>query len=262
MTVTIGVPFRGDPGMLAQCVGSLLKQTHTDLRVLVIGDGQDPELSTRDSRVDVIELEENRGSYFSRAVALAATDTTHHAIVDADDWVEPHWLETLLDTGADAVQHGSRIVERRGHTPEIVQWRHARSSLNSKLMHYTSHTGVYETERLRAAGGYSPAFRMGYDSLLVSVLRIQGEVAIVDEPLYHRRIHKESLSQHGSTKIGSPARLAVRAQLDKAYRKILRLRANPEKVENIIDSLTPAHLWDEVEHYARKVSGGQLQSTA
>src|SRR5690606_32042422 len=102
--LAVGAPFVGDTRMLTQCAKSLLAQTHKDLRVLVVGDGQAPGLRTRDSRVHVYKLPTNRGSYFARAVALAATETPFHGVVDSDDWVDPEWAERLLATGGDAVQ--------------------------------------------------------------------------------------------------------------------------------------------------------------
>ena len=254
MTLTVGVPFVGDARMLSQCVRSLLRQTYTDVRVLVIADGAPARLRVRDSRVHVYRLPRNRGSYFARAVALAATKTSHHGVVDADDWVDPTWAETLLATGADAVQHGARWVEKAGEEPHVQVWKHARRPLATKLLHYSSHTGIYRTERLREAGGYSPAYRVGYDSLLSAVLRMLGDVAVVDDPLYHRRLHAASLSHAPDTRIGSPERVRVRAELDTAYRKAYRLRSDPVQVRQIVDGLTPTHLWDEVAHHAQKAA--------
>lgn len=252
--LTVGVPFVGKDEMLDQCVQSLMKQTHKDLRVLVIGDGQEPQLRTSDSRVHVYTLPENRGSYFARAVALAATETPHHGVVDSDDWVDPEWAETLLATGGDAVQHGSRWVEQNGRMPYVEPWKHARRPLATKLLHYSSHTGIYRTERLREAGGYSPAFRVGYDSLLSAVLRLLGPVAVVDEPLYHRRLHGASLSHAPSTRIGSPRRVKVRETLDAAYRKCYRMQDSPDQIQQIVGELTPSHLWDEVAYHAEKAA--------
>jgi glycosyltransferase involved in cell wall biosynthesis len=254
--ITVGVPFFGDPAMLARCVKSLRGQTHKDLRILVIGDGQKPGLRVRDSRVQVHTLPANRGAYFTRAVALAATDTPWHGVVDSDDWVDPGWAETLLAAGGDAVQHGSRWVEQEGQPAEAQVWRHARRPLARNLLHYTSHAGIYTTARLRDAGGYSPAYRVGYDSLLVSVLRILGPIKIVDEPLYHRSVHGASLSRAEATKIGSPYRVGVREELDVVYRKAYRLRSKPERVRQIVAELTPEALWDEVAEQAEKVRRG------
>lgn len=252
--ITIGIPFYGDEEMLVKCVQSLLNQTHKDFRILVIGDGKEPRLSCGDSRVDVYTLPENRGAYFARAVALEATDTAFHGVVDADDWVEPHWLETMLGTGASAVQHGTRFVEE-GDSSTVQVWKHARRELATKLIHYTSHTGVYETQRLRQVGGYCPTYRVGYDSLLCSVLRLDGPVEIVDEPLYHRRVHKESLTQAASTRIGSAHREPIKRKLDATYRRMYRLRQHPHRMWAQLSVLTPPHLWEEVRTYAEKVNG-------
>lgn len=256
VTVTIGIPFYGDGEMLGFCLRSLYRQTAQDFRVLIIADGKEPDLShiPNDSRFDLYTLPENRGPYFARAVALAATTTSHHAVVDADDWVEPHWLETMLGTGASAVQHGSRFVEE-GNVTTVQEWKHARRELATKLLHYTSHTGVYETERLRQAGGYSPAFRMSYDSLLVSVLRLQGEVAIVDEPLYHRRVHNSSLTQAPATRIGSAEREPIKRKLDATYRRMFRERSRPKRMMMVLNALTPAQMWDEVNFHSERANG-------
>lgn len=259
MCTTIGVPFFGNSAMLGECLRSLEKQTVDDFRVLVIGDGQEPDSRDipNDSRFEVYTLPKNRGSYFARAVSLEATTTENHAVIDADDWVEPHWLETMLqgrleETGA--VQHGVRIVEKLKSEPEVVVWKHARRPLATRLLHYTSHTGLYKTERLREAGGYSPAFRVSYDSLLVSILRLQGPVDIVDEPLYHRRIHADSLTMAPATRIGSAHREPIKRKLGAAYRKMYRLRNRPAQLRSVINSLTPSELWDEVRTHAQKVN--------
>lgn len=254
--LTVAVPFRGDMFMLRKCVTSLRAQTFRDLRILVIGDGQKPGLRTTDSRVQVYTLPTNKGAYFARAVALAATTTPFHGVVDADDWVEHEWAETLLATGADAVQHGCRFVEQHGRPTEIVPWKRARRPVHPKLGHYTSHAGIYGTERLRAAGGYSPAFRIGYDSFLSSILRLLGPVAIVDRPLYHRRVHDTSLTQAADTRIGTQYRERIREQLGAAYRRAYRVRHRPEQVREVVAELTPSYLWDEVAAHAEKARAG------
>ena len=94
---------------------------------------------------------------------------------------------------------------------------------------------------------------MSYDSLLVSVLRLQGPVEIVDEPLYHRRIHSGSLTMAPATRIGSAQREPIKRRLDAAYRRMYRVRNSPSRVQAILDSLTTAQLWEEVRTHAEKV---------
>lgn len=207
----------------------------------------------RDSRIDVCRLKENKGAYFARAVALAATSTRYHAVIDADDWVEKHWLSTLLAQRASIVQHGSRFVERDGHDSYVKEWKNSRKAVTSQLTHYTSHTGLYKTNVLRRVGGYSPNFKVGYDSFLCAILRLTEDVAIVDEPLYHRYQHMNSLCNARETRIRGPYREANRAVLQKAYKEAYTQRNNINAIKRTALKLTPAHLWDEVEAYAKTV---------
>lgn len=253
MSVTVGIPFYGDASYLRRCLDSLIKQTHDDFRILVVADGAEVGTLPADSRIDVCQLAENKGAYFARAVALSATTDDYHAVIDADDWVEPHWLETLLARDADVVQHGCRFVERDGHAAYVKPWRNARKPINSQLLHFTSHTGLYRTERLREVGGYNPAFRVGYDSLMCMFIRLTGEVDIVDEPLYHRFQHMKSLCNAKETRIRGPYRLENRKILLEAYRKAYAKRSSVDAIREIALSLAPAHLWDEVEDYAKRV---------
>lgn len=54
------------------------------------------------------------------------------------------------------MQHGVRIVEKLKSDPEVVVWKHARRDLATRLIHYTSHTGLYKTERLRRLAVTAP----------------------------------------------------------------------------------------------------------
>ena len=160
--------------------------------------------------------------------------------------LKPSWLRvvTLCSTARGGSRAGRSRVCRCGSTP---------AGSGHQALHYSSHTGIYRTDRLRDAV-VSPAYRVGYDSLLSAVLRMLGPVEVVDEPLYHRRLHAASLSHAPGTKIGSPERRRVRAELDVAYRKAYRMRSNPRRIRQIIAGLTPTHLWDEVTHHAQKAS--------
>nr|AMP54259.1 glycosyl transferase family 2 [uncultured bacterium]AMP54297.1 glycosyl transferase family 2 [uncultured bacterium]AMP54373.1 glycosyl transferase family 2 [uncultured bacterium]AMP54412.1 glycosyl transferase family 2 [uncultured bacterium] len=241
--------------MLRQCVKSLLDQTYPDIRIIVVVDGGPRAMLPRDSRIDVVHVGKNRGAYFCRAVALAATSSKYHAVVDSDDWVEPDWLDTMMSTMGDtgAVQHGSRLEAMQGRSPRAAKWVRARQEPSSIFTHFTSHTGVYETQRIINAGGYSPNYRTSYDSLLNGILRLQGEVAICDRALYHRRIHSESLTQRPETRLRSDYRERVRQRLREAWDLAWKYRDIPGSSKAVALSLTPDTMWSEVRHWANKV---------
>lgn len=120
------VPVYNVADLLSRCVDSLLAQTYEDVRIVLVDDGstddcpaicdryaeQDPRVTSlhrtngglsaaRNTGIDhVFSIEEpSRGRYI--------------AFVDSDDWVEPGYVESMLETleasGADAAQCGHFI---------------------------------------------------------------------------------------------------------------------------------------------------------
>lgn len=254
MTVTVAIPFHGDRDMLRRCVRSMLDQTHRDLNVLVIADGMKTGLRCRDSRLHVYELPENRGAYYARAVALAATDTPWHAVIDADDWAEPEWLETLLDTGSDIVWQRNRIDEHPGES-RIMTWRRADDIPGPTLVHTASHTGLYRTDCIREYGGYNPSYRIGWDTLMVGILRITGPFELIDKPLYHRTVHSASLTMHADTGTRSNTRRRNRQHLREIFLRAWTVRHDIDAVGDIIDATFEPHLMAEVEAHASRIRG-------
>ena len=99
--VTASIPCFRANRYVRKAVESLLSQTHSDLTVVVVNDGQDnppwAELAhIRDPRLVRFSLERNRGPYFVHQVVLAASDTPYFLIQDADDWSAAHRVRTLL----------------------------------------------------------------------------------------------------------------------------------------------------------------------
>lgn len=121
--VNIVVPVYNVADLLSRCVDSLLAQTYEDVRIVLVDDGstddcpaicdryaeQDPRITSlhrtngglsaaRNTGIDhVFSIEEpSRGRYI--------------AFVDSDDWVEPGYVESMLETleayDADAAQCG------------------------------------------------------------------------------------------------------------------------------------------------------------
>lgn len=254
MSVTVSIPFHGDRDMLRRCVRSILDQTHRDLRILVIADGMKTGLRYRDSRLHVYELPENRGAYYARAVAQAATDTPWHAVIDADDWVEPEWLDVMLDTGADIVWQRSRIDEHADRS-KVMTWRNADRVPGPTLIHTSSHTGLYRTEALREYGGYNPAYRIGWDTLMVGILRLTGPFEVIDKPMYHRTIHAASLTNAVDTGIQSETRRRNREHLREIFLRAWKVRHNPDAVGEIVDDTFDPELAAEVEAHAANIRG-------
>ena len=99
--ISIIVPVYNAEKYLPACMDSLLGQTYGELEVILVNDGSKDgsarlcdTYAARDSRVQVIH-QENQGVSAARNVGLDHAKGKYVAFVDADDYVEPDYLERL-----------------------------------------------------------------------------------------------------------------------------------------------------------------------
>ncbi len=100
--ITVVVPTYNSGPRIATAMYSLLGQSWTNLEILIMDDCSPPSndkylrrFEEMDSRVRVVKLVENRGTYFARNVAMAEHASGEFLTVhDDDDWSHPRKLET------------------------------------------------------------------------------------------------------------------------------------------------------------------------
>ena len=100
--VSIIVPVYNKERFLRDCVDSLLRQTHTNIEVMLIDDGSPDQCgnicdqyASADSRVRVIH-QANSGVSAARYNGVAAATGDWACFVDADDNLPDHGIEALL----------------------------------------------------------------------------------------------------------------------------------------------------------------------
>ena len=101
MLISVIVPIYKVEKYLAQCVDSILSQTHRDLEIILVDDGSPDgcgamcdDYAKRDSRVRVIH-KENGGLSDARNAGLAVCTGDYIGFVDSDDYIAPDMYETL-----------------------------------------------------------------------------------------------------------------------------------------------------------------------
>lgn len=173
--INVIVPVYGVEACLEKCVGSLLCQTYSRLRVILVDDGSPdkcPQIcdgyAAADSRVIVMHRE-NGGLSAARNSGLdllysgkVQEPGEYIAFVDSDDYVAPDYLETLynllISTGADIAQCGhyivfsqSRLVDKnRDHTVKVFNRTEALESLcYNGVWDVTAWNKLYKIELLR-----------------------------------------------------------------------------------------------------------------
>lgn len=235
MTITVSMPYHGTAGTVARAAASVLGQTHTDLRLIVVNDGGEdvwePLEHIDDPRLIRFDLDVNRGRYWADAVTLGACGTEHWTVCDSDDILDLDHYERLLAAGpADAVMggytihHGASTILR---TPE--PGRHRR---DGRIRH-TTHLGavLWDTDALRSIGGPHPGWRIAYDTMLTALAAEHLDVAYTVHAGYHQHVRKGSLTQARETRAGSELRKEAWAARESIWQATVGLDRDALKKE-------------------------------
>lgn len=100
-SISVIVPVYNAEKYLNQCVQSILKQTFTDLELILVDDGSSDgslkicrELQKKDPRIKVIS-QENKGAGAARNAGLAIAEGEYIGFIDSDDWIELDMYDVL-----------------------------------------------------------------------------------------------------------------------------------------------------------------------
>ena len=103
LMVSIIIPvYNTKEEYLNKCIDSVLKQTYRNIEIIIIDDGSNNTtyeicelIKLKDERVFVYH-KENGGVSSARNAGLNVAKGSYISFIDADDWVEPYFIECLL----------------------------------------------------------------------------------------------------------------------------------------------------------------------
>ena len=112
--ISVIIPVYKVEEYLENCIQSVIKQTVSDLEIILVDDGspdQCPEIcdlwADKDSRIKVIH-KENGGLSDARNAGMKVATGEYVSFIDSDDYISLDFYETLLET---IVDNDSDIVE-------------------------------------------------------------------------------------------------------------------------------------------------------
>jgi glycosyltransferase involved in cell wall biosynthesis len=201
--VSVIVPCHDLGRFLPEALDSIYRQTYGDFDVLVVDDGStDPEtlhvlreISERRTRV---ERTGNRGRSAARNTGIRLTSGDYICSVDADDRLEPSWLQTAVDRldadpGLSFVSHWLQTFG-----DEDWSWTPTRCDLVT-LLDRNAVNGAALVRRAvaEASGGFDESMREGCEDWEFWLrLVAQGHRgAIVPEVMYRYRRRHDSMSR-------------------------------------------------------------------
>ena len=123
--ISIIVPIYNVENYISDCLESIINQTYKDLEIICVNDCTldnsmtiVKEFQEKDSRIKIINNEQNRGLGGARNAGIDAAKGDYILFVDSDDTIEPNMAERLLyemqNTNSDMVFCNINLIEPNG----------------------------------------------------------------------------------------------------------------------------------------------------
>lgn len=208
--VSVVIPAFNCNGYIGCCIKSILCQSHPNLEVLLVDDGSTDstlqvakEYADFDKRVRVFH-QQNRGPSAARNLALRHASGDFITFVDADDFIDPEYVEVLLslslDHGADMASCGydtMRLGQEAVRGDEFGLELFGPNSSNLSEVHYP-----YTVWHVMFKRGLIEDIQFDEKVYYLEDLKFIDQafmrcdlVASVSSPLYHRISHSSSFTE-------------------------------------------------------------------
>lgn len=114
---------------MPRCLDSVLKQTFTDWKCILVDDASTDnsllvcrEYAAKDSRFLIVSQPENGGVSVARNRGLDLAGGEYIAFIDSDDWIEPDYLSVLYRSAGEKIMPLCEMIVH-DQTGEIVETR-------------------------------------------------------------------------------------------------------------------------------------------
>lgn len=154
--ISVIIPVYGVEKSLDRCVESVVKQSYTDLEIILVDDGSPDncpkmcdEWASRDSRIRTVHRK-NGGLSSARNTGLSMARGGYVTFVDSDDWIAPDTIEYCIKllkmNDADLVQYQiyeTSVESYAVHQPKekIVIWDNRNKIMQFYMMSTTTGVG-------------------------------------------------------------------------------------------------------------------------
>jgi len=251
--LTVSMPtYNTDPNLLKRAIDSVLKQDYPNLRLVVINDGGKKLKLPRSKNLFTLDLEENHGRYFCDAVTLLSLDEGFFAVHDSDDWSEKKMYSTLMHAARDSgAAYGPYWRHEIGKDPYV--WQIKDNPRKKFITRVSWVSGVYSLERMWAAGGINPSFRVGFDTLQTLLVMRTGKFETVNQPFYHYEKNHGSLTMSASTGMKTKIRKESRRKLEFIYNRAQTDLKRKKPLKELVYMSAPEETRKEAEIYAQSL---------
>ena len=217
--VTVVIPTYNRAQFLERGINSILQQTITQWKLLIVDDGSTDntkdvvERYLIDSRIRYVQLQKNKGVSYALNYALSLVDTKYFSQLDADDWYERDTLEVCLQKMEEsslktAVVYGNdkvwKLVDESIKYITVEEKREIEGKYDYITYHPMFYPRFYRTEALHQVGGWSRDVpkkgRYAEDRQILLKLAGDYEFKFINQPLYNRLKHSSNNSRINNRK--------------------------------------------------------------
>jgi len=200
---TVVIPCYNYGHFLMEAVASALAQTIRDLEVIVVDDGSSDPATIRvltalsHPRLKLLR-QANAGLPSARNSGIATAQGSYICCLDADDTIEPPYIEKAVAVMEREAGVGFVYSWVRFFGAEESVWRTAPFDLDRIIEeNHVSVAAVFRRDLWAIAGGFSPVMREGYEDwefwVRLGSLGVGG--SCLEEPLLNYRKHGHSMSR-------------------------------------------------------------------
>lgn len=198
-SVSVVVPCYGHAGYLGDALDSVFQQTQQVLEVIVVDDCSPDDTAevvrSRPEPVTYIRHPENRGLAASRNTGIAAASGDFVVSLDADDMLDPTYVEKCQDALKEHPESGYAYTQWKkfGARTGVSTFPHF-SLANLKAQNFI-HASAMLPRSLLTRFRYDERIRSGWEDwdLYLRLARAGVVGVLVDEPLLLYRQHESSM---------------------------------------------------------------------
>ncbi len=219
--------YKPDLTHFQACIDSVLNQHFTDLQLVLVADGPQPNdviatMKQDDARIAAVFLERNVGIAGASDEALKNATGDFVALLDNDDLLPDRALQRIADVLAadqsiDMLYTDEDKIDPAGNRVDPF-FKPAFSLARLRTQMYTGHLGVYRRSLVLKVGGFRPGFDGSQDhDLALRASEQARSIAHIPEVLYHWRQGENSTALDASSKSWAfeAGKRAVQSALDR-----------------------------------------------
>jgi len=197
-----------------------LEDWEYDIRIGVDGCKKTADV-LRKNKIPYFWSEKNVGAYIMRNSLIYLSPADVYSYFDADDTMFPNYLKTVLSLNTDAV-----MTAKINCNENLKPIQGARIESGGAI--------TFSHSVLQTLGGFY-GVRCAADTDFMYRLQMAGyNIHEINEPLYYRRRHPNSLTKKSDTGIGSPYRKKVwRDMCEKREQGIIKIKPTIIKLEEV-----------------------------